>query len=310
MKLVFFDEFVPGVLRGGEVVDISPALGDLRVEDGQQTLQNIIENFEQLKPGLDVALESGEGKNLSEVRLRQPVPRPRKVLCMIGNYKEGVQRPIRPIDTFLKSPESIVGPGDTVILPKREHPIFHHEAELGIIIGKDSHEVTQANAMDHIFGYTAFVDVSARGAIGKADSGAGSFFGKSYATFGPIGPCIVTKDEIKDPQALAIKLWVNGQLRHDYNTDDMEHPIPEIIEFTTSVTPLLTGDIIACGTNHQGLGPLQDGDTGTISISEIGEFSFDVSDPYKRNWKKEVDEIAAERVRKGESPLANQYPSK
>ena len=118
MKLVFFDEFVPGVLRGGEVVDISPALGDLRVEDGQQTLQNIIENFEQLKPGLDVALESGEGKNLSDVRLRQPVPRPRKVLCMIGNYKEGVQRPIRPIDTFLKSPESIVGPGDTVILPK------------------------------------------------------------------------------------------------------------------------------------------------------------------------------------------------
>ena len=80
MKLVFFDEFVPGVLRGWEVVDISPALGDLRVEDAQQTLQNIIENFEQLKPGLDVALESGEGKNLDQVRLRQPVPRPRKVL--------------------------------------------------------------------------------------------------------------------------------------------------------------------------------------------------------------------------------------
>ncbi|MFL2640380.1 MAG: fumarylacetoacetate hydrolase family protein [Dehalococcoidia bacterium] len=310
MKLVFFDDFVPGVLREGEVVDISSVLGDLKVEDAQQTLQNIIENFEQLKPGLDVALDKGKGKDLGTVRLRQPVPRPSKILCMIGNYKEGVQRPIRPIDTFLKSPESIIGPDDTVILPKREHPIFHHEAELGIIIGKNSHEVSQSDAMDHIFGYTAFVDVSARGAIGKADSGAGSFFGKSYATFGPIGPCIVTKDEITDPQALAIKLWVNGQLRHDYNTDDMEHLIPEIIEFTTSVTPLLTGDIIACGTNHQGLGPLQDGDTGTISITEIGEFSFSVSDPYKRNWKKEVDEIAAERVRKGESPLANQYPSK
>ena len=145
MKLVFFDNFVPGVLREGEVVDISSVLGDLKVEDAQQTLQNIIENFEQLKPGLDVALDKGKGKDLGTVRLRQPVPRPSKILCMIGNYKEGVQRPIRPIDTFLKSPESIIGPDDTVILPKREHPIFHHEAELGIIIGKNSKNFSSVN---------------------------------------------------------------------------------------------------------------------------------------------------------------------
>jgi len=309
MKLVFFDEFVPGLLKGDKVVNITEPLGGLKSTNGQETLQNIMDNFDSLKSELDSYAKKNEGSPLSEVRLRQPVPKPQKILCMIGNYKEGVKRDIRPIDTFLKSPETIIGPNDTVVLPKREHPIFHHEAELGLVIGKKAHDVTQDNAMDHIFGYTAFVDVSARGGIGKAGAGAGSFFGKSYATFGPIGPCIVTKDEISDPQMMAIKLWVNGQLRHDYNTDDMEHPIKEIIEFTSSVTTLMPGDIIACGTNHQGLGPLQDGDSATIQISGIGEFSFKVSDPLKRNWTKEVDEIAARRVREGESHLANQYPN-
>ena len=136
MKLVFFDNFVPGVLREGEVVDISSVLGDLKVEDAQQTLQNIIENFEQLKPGLDVALDKGKGKDLGTVRLRQPVPRPSKILCMIGNYKEGVQRPIRPIDTFLKSPESIIGPDDTVILLSENIQFFIMKLNSELLLGK------------------------------------------------------------------------------------------------------------------------------------------------------------------------------
>lgn len=310
MKFVFFNEFTPGLLKDDQVVDINSVVGRVGGHDPQEVLQNIITNFDSLRPNLEDALASGPTTPLSSVRLRQPIPRPRKILCMIGNYKEGVQRDIRPIDIFLKSPDTVIGPNDTVVLPKRDHPIFHHEAELGLVIAKTGHDVSQADAMDHIFGYTAFVDVSARGGIGRQGAGAGSFFGKSYATFGPIGPCIVTKDEVPDPHKLAIKLWVNGQIRHDYNTDDMEHQIPEIIEFASSVTTLLPGDIIACGTNHQGLGPLQDGDTGEIEITSIGRFSFNVTDSLKRRWDPNVDEVAAQRVRQGESPLAQQSPQR
>lgn len=310
MKIVFFDDFTPGLLKDDQVVDVSSVVSRVGGGNPQEVLQNLITNFDSLRPDLEQALATEPTKPLDSVRLRQPIPRPRKVLCMIGNYKEGVQREIRPIDTFLKSPDSIIGPDDTVVLPERDHPIFHHEAELGLVIGKEAHNVSQADAMGHIFGYTAFVDVSARGGIGRQGTGAGSFFGKSYATFGPIGPCILTKDEVPDPHTLGIKLWVNGQLRHDYNTDDMEHPIPEIIEFTSSVAQLLPGDIIACGTNHQGLGPLQDGDTGTIEVDRVGRFSFTVKDDLKRKWEHEVDDVAAERVRQGESPLAQQSPQR
>jgi 2-keto-4-pentenoate hydratase/2-oxohepta-3-ene-1,7-dioic acid hydratase in catechol pathway len=304
MKLVFYDDFAPGLLRGDQVIDISHAVSRVGGHNPQEVLQNIIEGFNTLRPELIRLAASGSGKPVSSVRLRQPIPRPRKVLCMIGNYREGVTGVARPIDIFLKSPDSICGPGDTVVLPERQHIIFHHEAELGLVIGRRAHNVRQGDAMDYIFGYTAFVDVSARGAIGR--QGTGSFFGKSYDTFGPIGPCILTKDEVPDPHKLAVKLWVNGQVRHDYNTDDMEHPIPEIIEFASSVTTLLPGDIIACGTNHQGLGPLQDGDTGEIEVERVGRFSFKVSDPFKRRWEVGVDTESARRVREGTAMFPDQ----
>jgi 2-keto-4-pentenoate hydratase/2-oxohepta-3-ene-1,7-dioic acid hydratase in catechol pathway len=297
MKLVLFNNFVPGILHGDLVVDISEVVAHLPRSSPQQLMESIIQNYVELRPALQKFVDVAKGPLASSVRLCPPLPRPRKILCAIGNYREGTDRTPLPLDFFIKSSEAVIGPGGTVVLPERQHDIFHHEAELGVIIGSEAHNVAASEAMEYVFGYTAFMDVSGRGGIGKP--GFNSFLGKSYNTFAPLGPSIVTADSIGNPHKLAVRYWVNGHLRHDYNTDDMEHPIPSLIEFASSVTTLLPGDIIACGTNHQGLGPLQDGDVGEIEVEGIGRFSINVVDPLKRSWPVGIDDVAAARVREG-----------
>ena len=112
--------------------------------------------------------------------------------------------------------------------------------------------------------------------------------GKSFDTFAPLGPCIVTADEIADPNDLVVRFWNDGQLRHHYNTDDMEHPVPALIEFASRIMTLNSGDIISCGTNHEGLGALQDGEQVEIEIQGIGRMRLNVADPLKRVWERGV----------------------
>ena len=287
MKLVLYDDFKPGLLREDTVIDISAAVRHLQGESPQQLMEGIIGNFQALRPELEWLSASGQAVPLSSVRLRAPLPRPSKMLCCIGNYWEHAEREPRPLNMFLKSPEAVIGPGDTVVLPDFQASVFHHEAELGIVIKGLARNVAEADYKQAVFGYTCFTDVSARDE-GRRTWRAGSFIGKSFDTFAPIGPCIVTADEIPDPNQLAVKYWVNGQLRHDYVTNDMEHAVPELVSFATAVMTMNTGDIIACGTNHEGLGPLQDGDTGEIEIQGIGRMSMRVTDPLKRSWERGI----------------------
>ena len=196
---------------------------------------------------------------------------------------------------FLKSPEAVIGPGDKVILPKVDFRICHHEAELALVIGKRVKDLTQDEAMGAIFGYTAFMDVSPRGGVGRHPGM--TMISKSFDTCAPMGPCIVTADEIQNPHDLSIKYWVGDQERHDYSTSDLEHTLPELIEWATKVMTLVPGDVIAIGTNHQGIGPLQDGETGKVEIEGIGSFSIKVEDPLKREWPVEIDQEMATMVR-------------
>ena len=182
---------------------------------------------------------------------------------------------------FLKNPEAVVGPGDTIVLPEFTEPwIFMHEAELALVIKGPAKKISQANWRSAVFGYTGLIDVSARGE-GRRTWKAGSWLGKSFDTFAPIGPCITTADEIPEPNDVVVRFWNDGQLRHNYNTDDMEHRVPELIEFASTVMTLNTGDLIACGTNHEGLGALQDGETVEIEIQQIGRMALKVVDPAK-----------------------------
>ena len=134
-----------------------------------------------------------------------------------------------------------------------------------------------------MFGYTNFIDGSARG---LPPAGNVFFQMKSRDTFAPIGPYIVTKDEITDPQKLQIRLWNNGTLMQNFNTDDMGHKIPRCIEWLTSIHTLEPGDIIATGTNHRGLNPFMDGDKIELETEGLGRLTFNVKDELKRKWER------------------------
>jgi 2-keto-4-pentenoate hydratase/2-oxohepta-3-ene-1,7-dioic acid hydratase in catechol pathway len=291
MKLVLFETVgspgpKPGILTERGVVDISAAVP--RGYTPQLTMQGIIDGFEHMRPDLEHIAAWSVALPLDTLRLRAPLPRPGKILCCIANYWEHAQREARPLNMFLKNPEAVIGPGDTIVLPEFTEPwIFMHEAELALVIKGQAKKVSQADWRSAVFGYTCLIDVSARGE-GRRTWKAGSWLGKSFDTFAPIGPCIATADEIPDPNDLIVRFWDDGQLRHNYNTDDMEHRVPELIEFASTVMTLNTGDLIACGTNHEGLGALQDGESVEIEIQRIGRMKLNVVDSLKRKWERGI----------------------
>ncbi|MGH7093067.1 MAG: fumarylacetoacetate hydrolase family protein [Stellaceae bacterium] len=291
MKLVLFQatgqsEPVPGLMTERGIIDISNAVPKRYTP--QLTMQGLIDHFERLRPSLHELETWGEPVTADSVRLRPPLPGPGKILCCIANYWEHAQREARPLNMFLKNPEAVVGPGDTIVLPEFTEPwIFMHEAELALVIKGPVKKVSQADWQSAVFGYTCLIDVSARGE-GRRTWKTGSWLGKSFDTFAPIGPCIVTADEIPEPNNLVVHFWNDGQLRHNYNTDDMEHRVPALIEFASTVMTLNTGDLIACGTNHEGLGALQDGETVEIEIERIGKMRLKIVDPLKRQWERGV----------------------
>jgi 2-keto-4-pentenoate hydratase/2-oxohepta-3-ene-1,7-dioic acid hydratase in catechol pathway len=293
MKLVLFRQGAgavqPGLLTARGVVGIAGATKESYTP--QLTMQGIIDDYAALRPALERLAADGPAVALADVKLLPPLPRPGKILACIANYWEHAQRAPRPLSMFLKNPDAVVGPGDTIVLPEFTIPwMFMHEAELAIVIKGPAKMVKQADWRSAVFGYTTMIDVSARG-DGRHTWPSGppaSWLGKSFDTFAPLGPCITTADEITEPNDLVVRFWNDGQLRHNYNTDDMEHRVPELIEFASTVMTLNSGDVIACGTNHEGLGAIQDGETVEIEIQGIGKMALSVKDPLKRSWERGV----------------------
>ncbi len=293
MKLVLFSvgggAITPGLLTARGVVSISEATQDAAGPTPMDTMRGIIDGWDDLQGTLADLNAHGAAQSLDAVRLHPPLPRPGKMLCCIGNYWEpAAARAARPLNMFLKNPDAVIGPGDTVVLPEFTEPwIFMHEAELAIVIKGPAKNIAKEDWRDAVFGYTAMIDVTARGE-GRFTWRRGSWMGKSFDTFGPLGPCITTADEIPDPNNVHVTLTCSGELRHDYNTSDMEHPVPVLIEYATMIMTMHSGDTIACGTNHEGLGALQDGDNAVIEIEGIGAMEVHVTDPLKREWERGV----------------------
>jgi 2-keto-4-pentenoate hydratase/2-oxohepta-3-ene-1,7-dioic acid hydratase in catechol pathway len=290
VRLVLFETpgraIRPGLLTERGVVDVASAVPAGHTP--QATMQGLIDGFESFRPGLERLARDAAAVPVEQVRLRPPLPRPGKILACIANYWEHGALEARPLNMFLKNPDAVVGPGDTIVLPELTEPwIFMHEAELALVVKGPVKNVKQADWQSAVFGYTGMIDVSARGE-GRRTWKAGSWLGKSFDTFAPLGPCIATRDEIANPNDVLVRFWVDGQLRHNYNTDDMEHLVPELVEFATGIMTLSTGDVIACGTNHEGLGPLQDGEVVDFEIRGIGRMRLDVRDPLKRTWDRGI----------------------
>lgn len=295
MKLVLYNDYRLGVLRDQQVVDAMSALEGLHLRRPQDLMEEVITGWTELKPKIEFAIEGKEAEPADSVRLRAPVPRPRKLICAAVNYLEFGQREPAVLDAFLKSPTAIIGSGDTCELPPAPATIFHHEPELALVIGKTASKISQDDAMSHVFGYTNFLDMSARGLQGAV--GNSFFLGKCWDTFAPMGPALVTADEIDDPQNLQVRLWNNHEPRHDFPTSDMAHKIPELISEFSKVTTLEPGDVIATGVNHQQIGAVQDGDELRMEIEGLGPpLIIYISDPSKREWPRGIDTEMAARV--------------
>jgi 2-keto-4-pentenoate hydratase/2-oxohepta-3-ene-1,7-dioic acid hydratase in catechol pathway len=213
---------------------------------------------------------------------------------MAVNYMEdGTRKEPAPINAFLKSPSAVIGHGDTMVLPDVPATIFEGEAEVALIIGKRAARVRAADAMDYVFGYANFIDGSARGLLPTGNT---FYQMKSRDTFAPMGPYLVTADEIADPDRLQLRLSVNGTVKQNFNTSDMAHKIPRCIEWVTSIHTLEPGDVLATGTNHRGLSAFQNGDVVEFETTGLGKLRFDVRDDLKRTWARET---RAERQDKG-----------
>ncbi len=255
MRLVTYGESGQeriGAVAGSEIVDIQSADAFL-----PGTVLGVLEAG--AVEAVSRAVESGTGARmpLADARLASPIPRPPKIVCVGLNYldhatEQNVPLPEHPL-LFSKATSSVVGPYDDVVLPAESEQV-DYEVELAVVIGKTATAVSEADAYDYVAGYTVANDVSARDIQFRQQQW---HQGKSYDTFCPMGPWLVTKDEIPDPNALAVKLTLNGTVLQDSNTDNLIFNIPTLVSRISSAMTLLPGDVISTGT-PAGVGVFRD----------------------------------------------------
>jgi 2-keto-4-pentenoate hydratase/2-oxohepta-3-ene-1,7-dioic acid hydratase in catechol pathway len=219
------------------------------------------------------------GHRFNEVRLHAPLLNPPRIFAIGLNYRDhaiesGMAIPTTPV-VFFKLPTAIIGPGEPIVLPKNStQPDY--EAEFAFVIGKGGYRIPASAWRDHVYGYTIINDVSARDVQFATSQWSLS---KSFPSFCPIGPAIVTADEIPDPHALQISLTIDSEQLQNSNTRELIFKIPELIEYLSSITPLLPGDIVSTGTPPGvGLGRtpkrwLKPGETVTITIEGLGSLT-------------------------------------
>jgi len=249
-------------------------LGLLRAgDDGLATVRSLLDAVGDAA-GADA---SGYSYDLAIVRLRAPVPAPNKILCIGQNYRDHVleqnaKMPEKPI-IFAKFTNTVIGPGDDIVHPTTTREL-DYEAELVVVIGKTGKHIAREQAYEYVAGYMAGHDVTAR----DLQRGDGQWVrAKSQDTFAPLGPYLVTRDQIPDPQALDIKMWANGEVRQDSNTANLIFDVPHLIAFISEGMTLEPGDLIFTGT-PPGVGAwrkpepvfLQPGDETTVEVAGLG----------------------------------------
>ena len=255
MKLVTYGsngDSRTGAVVDGEVVDLASADASL-----PGSILGMLEA--DAMGGVSRAVESGAGTRLplDSVTLASPIPRPPKIVCVGLNYLDHATEQNTPLPEhpllFSKATSSVVGPYDDVVLPAESEQV-DYEVELAVVIGKTATAVSEADAYEYIAGYTVANDVSARDIQFRQQQW---HQGKSYDTFCPMGPWLVTKDEIPDPSALAVKLTLNGEVLQDSNTDNLIFNVPTLVSRISHAMTLLPGDVISTGT-PAGVGVFRD----------------------------------------------------
>ena len=273
VKLALFNDYQLGVVQDGKIYDI----GKLLFPEWKPAcpMVELVRNYDSYRTSIETQYAACQAYNLEDVRLRQPVAQPGKIVAAPVNYlshkKEmNVLHTARGLGFFLKAPSSIIGPGDAIQLPATKRGRrFDHELELAFVIGKKAKHVKAEDAHQYIFGFTGLNDVTLRP---DADNEEERCLRKSFDTFTPMGPWITTVEDIPDFNNVDMVLTVNGEVRQRVNTKDMVCGIAELVEIYSHVMTLEPGDIIATGT-PDGVAPIHAGDRVTIEIAHIGSFS-------------------------------------
>ena len=273
MKIVAYDDFRAGVLVGEGVADVTSLLPDAPPGWEPWRMCHLIEHWDDLRPRAQELAEKGPTVPLADVRLLPPVPKPAKIVAAPINYmahglEMSTASTVDNLGVFLKAPSAIIGPGGTIRLPYTDRRV-DHEAELAMVVGRTAKDVSAADALDYVLGYLCLLDITVRGSEERV-------MRKSFDTFAPIGPAVVTTDEVGEPDNLSIRLWVNDELRQDGNTKDLIYDCRRLVEFASSVMTLYPGDILSTGT-PEGVGPIHPGDRVTIDIERVGRMSVGVT---------------------------------
>jgi len=272
MRFAVYDDERLGIVVGDEIVDVS----DL-VVPGQQgpggPLLRLIEQGYDPAPQTAQRLRGRARQALKQARLRAPLPRPGKIIGAPVNYLDhkaemSVPQTIAEYGVFLKAASSVSGPGEAIRLPYLDKRT-DQEAELNVVIGRAARNVGVDEALNYVFGYTCGLDITVRSSEDRSTR-------KSFDTFTPLGPWVVTPDEIGDAGDLELRCWVNGELRQQTNTGDLIFNVAELIAYSSSIMTLWPGDVILTGT-PAGVGPIAHGDRLVVEIEKVGQLAVTAS---------------------------------
>lgn len=250
------------VIDGDKFVVIGDVLRQRGALQTSEPMVDFIANYESLRGQLAEIISKGQKVAADSRLLHPPVRRPSKIYAAAFNYKRGTSdlkdgagrgaklkfTPAEALEmTFLKPSSAVIGPEQTILIPRGERVVYP-ELELCAVIGKKARFVSRAEALDHVFGYTIMLDMTARGP-NPPGTGAGACRSvrKGFETFAPTGPWITTRDEITEPQNLMMNLWIDGELRQSAKTSGMINGIAELVSFLSEVTTLYPGDLISTG---------------------------------------------------------------
>jgi 2-keto-4-pentenoate hydratase/2-oxohepta-3-ene-1,7-dioic acid hydratase in catechol pathway len=252
MRLVSYDDGRVGCLAGDRVI---PLTG--------RTMRDVIASW---PPGGLAVPAHQDGIPLRDVRLRVPVADPSKIIAAPVNYRDhqaemNADAQVGALGFFLKAPSSLLDPGGTIQLPYHDRR-FDHEGELALVIGRTARHISEQDALSYVFGYTGLLDITMRGGEDRSVR-------KSFETFTPMGPVLVTADEFGDPGQVELRCWVSGELRQEASTRDLIWGVARLVSYASSVTTLHPGDVISTGT-PAGVGPLTAGDTVRLELSGLG----------------------------------------
>lgn len=273
MRLAVFDEGRLGVVLDDTIVDVTHVLPAWDSGFLSNWWVRLCDSFDMLSERIAEAGRTGEKRSLRDVRLHAPVLNPSKIVAAGASYRGHVQEMrgasttpwLSDFGVFLKAPSSIIGPEDTVRLPAAEPGRLQHESGLALVIGKAAKNVPIESAWAHVLGYTCYMDITYRRDGDRCTR-------KSYDGFTPVGPWVVTADEISEPLKLRVRLWANGQLRQDSSSAEMTVTIPEIIAYASRIMTLNPGDMLATG-SAPGVGSVLAGDQIVVEIERIGQMT-------------------------------------